>query len=245
MNIQNRKMTKQVAFLLVGITLSFTVSVSSRAALIPVDDPLFGPASITADTATDLQWLDLTQTTNLSHLQMDSLIASDMRFVGWRYASGSEVASLFTDAGICFCYSAENIDPVSNLQSLLGVTSTARGAPGSPDLVLITSSGFYGPVNFSIRPPQATHALFDIQFLPSGITVAGVQGLRPDFTQPWDFASPGIGSFLVRAAVPAIPEPSSGILLLVGLAAVGRYSARLRSPSCPDKYTNLVAHPRT
>jgi hypothetical protein len=216
MKICDRKLTRQIVLWVVTAAILLTKTASSTAALISVDDPIFGPASVTADTATNLEYLDLTQTTNLSHLQMTALLASDVRFEGWRYATSSEVESLFTDAGISlFCCSAENIAPVANLQALLGVTVIQPPSPPDP-LTLIGSLGYYGPP-IPGSPPLANFDLLEIQIPLSGPTVAGVQlGL----VQPLDFASPGIGSYLVRTGVPAVPEPSSGILLLSGMGVI-------------------------
>src|SRR4029077_8081799 len=145
MKICDRKLTRQIAFCVVAAAILFTKTVSSEAALVSIDDPVFGQASVTADTATGFEWLDLTQTTNLSHLQMTALLASDVRFGGWRYATGSEVESLFTDAGISLlCCSAENVAPVTNLQALLGVTAIQQPSLIDP-LTLIGSLGYYGP----------------------------------------------------------------------------------------------------
>ena len=218
MKICDRKLTRQIAFCVVAAAILFTKTVSSEAALVSIDDPVFGQASVTADTATGLEWLDLTQTTNLSHLQMTALLASDVRFGGWRYATGSEVESLFTDAGISplLCCSAENVAAVTNLQALLDVTVVEPPSPPLP-LTSIGSLGYYGPPILSSSPPQATFDLLEIQIPLDGAPVAGVQlGL----SQPLDFASPGIGSYLVRRGLLAVPEPSSGILLLSGLVVI-------------------------
>jgi hypothetical protein len=224
MNICDRKLTKQIVFCVVAAGILFTKTVSGVAALIAVDDPVFGPASVTADTTTGLEWLDLTQTTNLSHLQMTALLASDVRFEGWRYAASSEVESLFTDAGISLlCCSAQNVVPVTNLQALLGVTVIQQPSPPSP-LTLIGSLGYYGLPILNSNPPLANFDLLEIQVPIDGAAVAGVQlGLM----QPLDFASPGIGSYLVRTGLPAVPEPSSGILLLSALAAIAGYCRKI------------------
>jgi hypothetical protein len=220
MNIYNRRLTNQIVFCAVIAGILFTKTVSGVAALIAVDDPIFGPASVTADTATGLEWLDLTQTTNLSHLQMTALLANDVGFEGWRYAASSEVESLFTDAGIAlFCCSADNVAPVTDLQALLGVTAIGQPSPPDP-FTLIGSLGYYGPPILNSNPPLANFDLLEIQVPIEGAAVAGVQlGL----VQPLDFASPFIGSYLVRTGLPAVPEPSSGILLLSALAAIAGY----------------------
>jgi len=218
MKICDRKLTRQIVCWVVAAVILFTKTVSSTAALISVDDPVFGPASVTADTATNLEYLNLTQTTNLSHLQMTALLASDLRFEDWRYATSSEVESLFTDAGISplLCCSAENVAPVTTLQALVGVTVIEPLGPGGGGGTLIGSLGYYGPP-IPNNPPLANFDLLEIQIPLDGPPVAGVQLA---LLQPLDFASPGIGSYLVRTGLPAIPEPSSGILLLSGMGVI-------------------------
>jgi hypothetical protein len=149
---------------------------------------------------------------------MTALLDSDVRFWGWRYATCSEVESLFTDAGISplLCCSAENIAAVTNLQALLGVTARMAPIPPNP-FTSIASLGYYGPPDLSISPPQAKFDLLEILIPLDGAPVAGVQlGL----SQPLDFASLAIGSYLVRRGISAVPEPSSGILLLSGVVII-------------------------
>ena len=53
-------------FLATGFLALALATGTVRASLISVDDSVYGPGSITRDSATSLDWLDLTLSTNLS-----------------------------------------------------------------------------------------------------------------------------------------------------------------------------------
>ena len=55
--------------------------------------------SYTTDTATNLNWLDLSATYGLSYNQVMGNSGVNYIAEGWRYATSSELATLFTDAG--------------------------------------------------------------------------------------------------------------------------------------------------
>lgn len=57
---EDRLTKTSTAFAILSLILSFTTTV--HAALIAVDDPTYGIGSITRDTDTNLEWLDLTFT---------------------------------------------------------------------------------------------------------------------------------------------------------------------------------------
>lgn len=80
-------------------------------------DTAFGVGSATLDTATNLQWLDLSVTKNQSKATIDALLGST--YSPYRYATASEVETLFSDAGIAITGSNPlaplgGSDPVAN-----------------------------------------------------------------------------------------------------------------------------------
>lgn len=56
--------------------------------------------SITRDTATGLDWLDLTATRNRSHIDISSQLGAGGEFAGWRYATGAEVREIEITLGV-------------------------------------------------------------------------------------------------------------------------------------------------
>ena len=77
----------------VFLCLSLFAALSCNAALI--DD-----GNITRDTRTGLEWLDLTETTNISWVELNfEYLFAGKPLEGWRVASQAEVQSLFDSAG--------------------------------------------------------------------------------------------------------------------------------------------------
>ena len=80
----------------------------------------------TVDTATGLQWLDVSTTIDESYNEVSSELAdASTALYGYRYATGDEISQLVADAGVTSsldCYSCSPNDAFVNLQSLLGPT---------------------------------------------------------------------------------------------------------------------------
>ena len=109
----------------------FAWSGQALASLVLASDPAWGPGTLTRDTSTGLGWLSPTATSGLSISQVRGLLQSDARYSGFRVASTSELAGLFTNAGIpdinvagygALYGTTANVPGVSALQALVGVT---------------------------------------------------------------------------------------------------------------------------
>ena len=79
---------------LVGLTLSL----SAYADIQSIDSP-FGPNTITRDTVTGLDWLDLTVTRGLSYEQVTAQMGPGGTYEGWRYATVAELDQLIANFG--------------------------------------------------------------------------------------------------------------------------------------------------
>ena len=98
--------------------------------VLSVDDPVYGPGSITRDAAAGLDWLDLTLTQNRTLADVLGQLGDGGQFSGFRHATSTEVFQLFTDAGIPFIEtafatttpSATNVPSVPHLMLKLGIT---------------------------------------------------------------------------------------------------------------------------
>ena len=56
---------------------------------------IFGPSTVTYDSNTGLEWLDVTASTNMSVNGIETELGEDGVFHGWRYASPDELEVLF------------------------------------------------------------------------------------------------------------------------------------------------------
>ncbi len=192
------------------------------AALISLDS-IFGTDSVTRDSAIGLEWLDLTETAGLSFLEVSALLAGDVRFGGFRYATIRELDTLMADAGI----------------SIRGVTwNYGEGAQAALDLIQLlnekstiptTGQQMQGLLGEKAFPWQSV----DIRAVGFVLWISGpIPG--PIVTEfPAAQASPGgdamsmwtgesgetVGSFLVRESELAVPEPGSLILVATTLLA--------------------------
>jgi hypothetical protein len=81
--------------------LSFLVLVIPRystAELQSIDDPVYGVGSITYDTGTGLEWLDLTFSLNMTRSKVTDEFGPEGYFAGFRFASKDEVVDLMISA---------------------------------------------------------------------------------------------------------------------------------------------------
>ena len=92
---------KRTICIIFAVTLLVTLfQVVSWAELEERDDPVFGFDSITYDTETGFEWLDLTESLNMSFNEVSEQLGTGGDFEGFRYATADEVGDLFLAAGI-------------------------------------------------------------------------------------------------------------------------------------------------
>jgi hypothetical protein len=203
---------RRLVLLCLGLAL---LPYGARSDLVSMDDPQFGPGTVTLDTRTGLQWLDLPLSLGMSYDYASSLMAPGGLFAGYRHATSPEVESLFVSAGIPYIghggqSSSSNNAPALSLLSLIGSTFSQNGYPGA---LGYTSSTTYAP-NF--RDYEVLYCT-----LVDGVPefVAGLGGGSISST-----SNPSYGQWLV-----AIPEPSGVCFLAWGLLAmVFRRALRFR-----------------
>ncbi|MCP4463211.1 MAG: hypothetical protein GY819_10490 [Planctomycetaceae bacterium] len=86
-------------FILISLAL-LGLSVSSANANLMSGDSIFGVESITLDSESGLEWLDLTHTAGLSYnVVSGKLVDPAEDLFGWRYATLDEVADFWTSGG--------------------------------------------------------------------------------------------------------------------------------------------------
>jgi hypothetical protein len=188
----------------------FLLATTLPAALLS-HDSAFGGGTITFDTATDLRWLDVNLTANISFTDMQSRLLPGGQFEGYRHASYAELLTLATSAGVPDPQNGmeANFMPINDLADLLGGFLAVHGDVNGSRLAL---AGWIDPgalaqlsISTVIANGGAVFTFGDIQ---------GPMAYDPSTSQA------EIGHYLV-----AIPEPSTLALTALGLLALFRRDA--------------------
>jgi PEP-CTERM motif len=190
--------------------------------------PGSGDGLVTYDTQSGLEWLDLTATINASYNEVWNGYGSFTTNHGFRFAELDVVLQLYSNAGAWYSgYPGDEASAPGAKQLLDLMGSTNSSTHTSPDpyygtYTYLTSSGMHdrGDMN---GIPEASSYVCNLTVrirsdgnLINGAHDCGITGLDVDTP------SPHYGSYLVRA----IPEPSTGLLVSLGL--VGLASTRPR-----------------
>ena len=166
---------------MLAMIAAFVMVSTAHAALHQVNDPVFGPGSVTLDDVTQLEWLDVSASTNISYNTIVTQFGSGGAFQGWRHATLAEANALATRAGITINIGSTvaNYGPASVVLGLIGTTA------GTQALGFVAEPGS-GP-GFRIVYSVATQ---------SGVTGSAAQA----FEEYDSVADPALGHYLVRAA---------------------------------------------
>ena len=158
-----------------------------------VDDQKFGIESLTRDTVQDLDFLDVTLTTNIGYDDMKTQFGSGGDFEGFRYATRDEVVSLINNYGFVpgavtgeTIYGPEMVDQLSCLVSMLGATSEGS--------IMVTRGMAFELSSEDVRIPR-----IDIMDYPE--TAANVDQVRAGEDSIRSRGFDSWGSFLVRDSI--------------------------------------------
>ena len=196
-------------------------SLSANANLISIDLFSVGDNLVTKDTKTGLEWLDLTETQNLSPRQILEG-AGGWSANGFVYATTSQVTQLFLNSNNKATLTPpgedvteENLKGALNLLDLLGTTYVQNCCNNFS----IVGNGFAG-----INEP-GLDLIYGAAFGTNLNSTAGFFSIQAG-TFSTEFSDPFLGSYLVRS-VSAVPLPAAAPLFLSALGFMG-FSAKFR-----------------
>jgi hypothetical protein len=175
-----------------------------------VDTP-FGPGTALKDDSTNLVWLDLTLTSNKSYDSVIANLALGGIYVGWRYATPTELVRLFAD------YDGGIIDDALALKFMNDL-----GGPLSS--VFNPQNGFsrlssIGLLDVPFGLGHATYGYIAVDNFFGPSIDPGLQGSALD-----SFGNSSVGSWLVQTQT---PEP--GFLPIIAVVVFGTMLLDLRN----------------
>jgi hypothetical protein len=217
----------------------FVSAFSANAAIIDL-------GNITRDTATGLEWLDVTETYGVSYGDVQTQLGAAGSLYGWRYATEAELGALvinfgYTQSGIAcgdaelvLCHLKEEPDPVvADFIATIGNTLAAHfGDPNFDTMEFIGIGQTRGWV-LQQEACLSTNCLAQFFWVDETVDDPGFSFVRTNRYVPTEVNEagerveydpvPSSGSFLVRTS--AVPIPAAAWLFgsaLLGLAGLKR-----------------------
>ncbi len=193
------------------------------------------------DSATGLDWLDVTTTAGMSFSYVSSQLSAGGQFAGWHYATGDQLNALVSNySGVAIAagfYGQVNMEPdhVDGLVTLLGSTLDSYML-ANYGVTWDSASGYaegqgidytYGILADAYTPNpdwRRTAIIYDDDRSPfhADLFWGGDYGA----VSPADTYG-NVGSFLVRDQIAApVPEPETYAMLLAGLGLIGLTARR-------------------
>ncbi len=224
-------------FILISLALLGLSVSSANAALTSGTDTTFGADSITIDSETGLEWLDLTYSTNISFNDMTGRLSeAGNDFEGWRYATKDEIDAFWISGGSDGpCDSSCAPTWMIPLMQLWGTTPVKWATPS-------------GTFEECVAPCYANRFLtgeIDPDDSWDDGHMYGAMGVNPVYDPvigsaystlwtPGDyFADPSYASALVRGGVPVTVVPVPAAIWLFGTALIGLVGYGKRKSKVP------------
>jgi len=199
------------------------IQVANDASIVGNGSAALDGFNLTRDTATGLEWLDVTLSSNWSFNAVNAARDPGEQFAGFRYATREEVQAFWLHAGVTSdnFFSTEDsidMDALLNKWGTLSSGNTNNIPFIASDAVTAFTGGGSG------------HYMASLQSNVGGLTATGAPSgdlaLSASVSVPDASASEIRGSALVRNTPQGVPEPSSiavwGLMASVGLGAAYR-----------------------
>lgn len=229
----NLKFSSQLCSVAIVAATMFAGASQANAALVQADWKMAGDNAITLDTDSNLEWLDVSLSVNQSFNYVSTQFGTGGLYSGFRYATGDEVATLFTNAGINFNYSSSAADAnkINSLISLVGATIDSNDYRGKS----LWTRGIAMQTPFDYNRGTGAYQTTEARIYTE------VQSYGPSYTfytaskgilrgaWPIQAAQYDVGSWLVRESVSAVPEPSAAWLFAAGLPLIGSIARRRKA----------------
>lgn len=198
------KRTKSALLAFIAILLS---PMAANADLIEGTCNGAADSTITCDTDTNLEWLDIPLTAGLSPNQF---LADSGGWIsaGWSLASSDLVAELFNNA---FSIAGNDYDTAQLLIQTIGATDTFTSPNGASQ---------YGAGYASASAGAYTMGTYSYRLFFDGFGFTSSGGTNISGTASGDDSDQFVGIFAYRNLI-AVPEPSTLSLLCIGLFGIG------------------------
>lgn len=200
----------------------FGLSTTANAALSARDWQSAGDGLLTFDDQSRLEWLDVTQTVNMSFNRVLGQLASGGTFEGFRVATSDQVRALFVSGGWTGSFNVHynnapglHTEAVS-IVSLLGETTASYDPYATYGMVSDTRPGgenFYNAM-YAFDSPSIPH------YASAWINA---------FATSPDNSFDHVGTYLYREVAAPIPEPETYALMLAGLGMLAIVHRRRRA----------------
>ena len=187
------------------ISLLYTIFTTHASGAI-IDNGIY-----TTDTATGLDWLDVTKTFNESYNSVTNQLANNGQLAGWTFATITQLDNLIYDASGILPQNHELSATLSpNLLSLLSSLGLSCPIGTACDLFGITADNGYLPIYGSVQ--RYSTLLIESN---GAVVYGGDWGY-----DTLDFTGPNLGSFLVKsqsANISTVPAPNCSLLIVIVL----------------------------
>ena len=197
---------------------------TSDAALMSVNDAIFGANSFTRDTATGLEWLDINFSDGMNFQTVSGQFGAGGTFAGLRHATSAELNQFILNAGINpAAIALFNLTPVQNLETLVGGPTGIQSISGGG----ISLGSFTVTYGMTSDVTGASMVNYGGVSWTSSTLLGGPGGFGNAMigSQSISTVNNDLGHWLVRT----VPEPSAALLALIGASALIATAGRRRT----------------